>query len=575
MKQKKESFLDKNKKKSISRVAIYIRVSTPERTSNWVSTSSQEKEILKYIEFHSDKYIINKEKHIYIDDWYSWAYEERPWLEKMMKDANNKEFDIVLAWKTDRFFRRILYLLQYVDTLWTLWIEFKATSQDFDTSNPFWKSMLSILWVIAELERDLIRDRTMAWRKEKADKWYFVWWWAVSYWYLKYDEWEWKKIKINLEEAEVIKRIFSMFVNEKKSINEIARILTSERILTTHNKRNFKDDVKDKMNIKIWAWYWTTVSNLLKNEMYIWKYYYWKRSNSNNDLLVLDCPKIIDEATFYEAQTLIEQNKVTKNNDFSHLFTWLIKCNCCWRNYIWYRTSKKTISYKCWWGRKDKVLWWEELCKNLQVSELIIIDKAWKQINKIFNNPKEILEQYYEEENESKWNIKHLLKEKTEIDKNRKIYEKWLLDMQSEYYVSNKSKKDRLEKTMLDYEEKLELFDSRINEINEKVDSFYKLKENKENFIRLIKVYNSIYKDLNDEDKKLIVKEFLEKVEINWENISIVLKFSVKPKNDKNNKDNWWKSWWKLKDSLAKVKDSLKEVAQNATAVMQSTKSDF
>ena len=365
-----------------------------------------------------------------------------------------------------------------------------------------------------------------------------------------------------------------MFVNEKKSINEIARILTSERILTTHNKRNFKDDVKDKMNIKIWAWYWTTVSNLLKNEMYIWKYYYWKRSNTNNDLLSLDCPKIIDEETFYEAQKLIEQNKVIKNNDFSHLFTWLIKCNCCWRNYIWYRTSKKTISYKCWWSRKDKVLWWEELCKNSQVSELIIIDKAWKQINKIFSNPKEILEQYYEEESESKWNIKHLLKEKTEIDKNRKIYEKWLLDMQSEYYVSNKSKKDRLEKTMLDYEEKLELFDSRINEINEKVDSFYKLKENKENFIRLIKVYNSIYKDLNDEDKKLIVKEFLEKVEINWENISIVLKFSVKPK-DKDNKGNWWKSWWKLKDSLVKVKDSLKEVAKNATAVMQSTISNF
>jgi hypothetical protein len=42
-----------------------------------------------------------------------------------------------------------------------------------------------------------------------------------------------------------------MFVQEKKTINEIARILTSERILTTHNKRNFKEDIKEKMNIKV------------------------------------------------------------------------------------------------------------------------------------------------------------------------------------------------------------------------------------------------------------------------------------------------------------------------------------
>ena len=44
--------LVENNENKIFRTAIYIRVSTPERTSNWVSTSAQEKEILKYIEFH-------------------------------------------------------------------------------------------------------------------------------------------------------------------------------------------------------------------------------------------------------------------------------------------------------------------------------------------------------------------------------------------------------------------------------------------------------------------------------------------------------------------------------------------
>ena len=117
--------LVENNENKIFRTAIYIRVSTPERTSNWVSTSAQEKEILKYIEFHKDKYVINKEKHIYIDDWYSWASENRPELKKMIEDAKNKEFDIILVWKIDRYFRKTLFLLQYIEELTKLWIGYK------------------------------------------------------------------------------------------------------------------------------------------------------------------------------------------------------------------------------------------------------------------------------------------------------------------------------------------------------------------------------------------------------------------------------------------------------------------
>jgi DNA invertase Pin-like site-specific DNA recombinase len=34
-----------------------------------------------------------------------------------MKDASNKEFDIILVWKIDRFFRKTLFLLQYIEEL--------------------------------------------------------------------------------------------------------------------------------------------------------------------------------------------------------------------------------------------------------------------------------------------------------------------------------------------------------------------------------------------------------------------------------------------------------------------------
>jgi DNA invertase Pin-like site-specific DNA recombinase len=35
----------------------------------------------------------------------------------MMKASKNNEFDLILVWKIDRFFRKTLYLLEYVEYL--------------------------------------------------------------------------------------------------------------------------------------------------------------------------------------------------------------------------------------------------------------------------------------------------------------------------------------------------------------------------------------------------------------------------------------------------------------------------
>lgn len=560
-----------NKKKNKLRVAIYIRVSTDEKSSKWASISAQKKAILDFVKRNDDKYIINQSKNIYIDNWYSWATDERPSFKKLMEDADNKKFDIVIVWKIDRFFRKILLLLWYVENLYNLWIEFKSITQDFDTSGSFWKTILSVLWIMAELERELIIERTMIWRKTKAENWFYVWWWKTPLWYNKIEKWKWNILEIDKQESEIVKRVFDLFVNDKKSINEIARIFTNEKVET----KNIKKQIDDKKGVvKKWVWHTKTLSELLKNTKYIWKYYYWRTwykidkdtkkriefEKDKEEWMELTCPRIVDDEIFNKAQVLIEKNKVIKNNKRPYAFTWLITCMHCWKSYIWYKTSKKTLSYKCNWTKRDKMRW-KDLCKNEQVSELILFEYVWGKLDHIFRNPKEVIEAYYNKDLEDNSRIKKLKEERGKLEINIDEKDKKLLQMQEDYYFLEWLRKSNQEKIMKKTEKDINDMNERLNEVKERIEQYYNVQDNRKNLIKMLKAYKEIYKSLTDEDKLDLIKEFVEKVEIDWKDINVVFKFSIK-----NNNKWWWKGkkWEDKEKSKTKPKSNILSSVKNA-----------
>jgi len=119
------------------RVALYIRVSTEEQVQHWNGLEMQRDALLKYVS-QSSLYSLN-EKYIYTDEWKSWAYKEnRPALQQLFEDAAKQEFDVVMVWKIDRFFRKTLYLLEGIEALDRLGIGFVSITQPFDTTQSFW-----------------------------------------------------------------------------------------------------------------------------------------------------------------------------------------------------------------------------------------------------------------------------------------------------------------------------------------------------------------------------------------------------------------------------------------------------
>ena len=86
----------------------------------------------------------------------------RPGLDKMMTDARRGQFDIVLVWACDRLARSVRHLLETIDELNHLNIEFVSFRENLDTAGPLGRAILVIIGAVAELERNLIIERVRA-----------------------------------------------------------------------------------------------------------------------------------------------------------------------------------------------------------------------------------------------------------------------------------------------------------------------------------------------------------------------------------------------------------------------------
>ncbi|HDK41917.1 MAG TPA: recombinase family protein [Candidatus Pacearchaeota archaeon] len=78
---------------------------------------------------------------IYQDAGISGYSTERPALKELLKDAEQKKFDLVLVHKIDRFSRNLKDLLTLVDELSSYGIGFKSATEPFDTTTSAGKQV--------------------------------------------------------------------------------------------------------------------------------------------------------------------------------------------------------------------------------------------------------------------------------------------------------------------------------------------------------------------------------------------------------------------------------------------------
>ena len=85
---------------------------------------------------------------------------DRPELRAAMEFC--REGDELVVWKLDRFGRSLQELIELVNELNSREVEFVSLRESLDTTTPGGRLVYHVFGAVAEFERDIIRERTMA-----------------------------------------------------------------------------------------------------------------------------------------------------------------------------------------------------------------------------------------------------------------------------------------------------------------------------------------------------------------------------------------------------------------------------
>jgi DNA invertase Pin-like site-specific DNA recombinase len=133
-------------------VAIYARVSTDKQ-----KVDMQLNELRQFAA--RSGWRIHRE---YIDQSFTGANTNRPAFSEMMDEARKRKFNVLLVWKLDRLSRSLKDLINTLDELGSLGIDFVSYDNNLDTSTPTGKLVFQIVGAVAEFEKDIIKERVIA-----------------------------------------------------------------------------------------------------------------------------------------------------------------------------------------------------------------------------------------------------------------------------------------------------------------------------------------------------------------------------------------------------------------------------
>jgi DNA invertase Pin-like site-specific DNA recombinase len=146
----------------MKRAAIYLRVSTIDQT-----TANQERELRQVAERAGWDVV-----KVYKDHGISGAKgrEKRPQFDALHRDANARQFDVVMAWSVDRLGRSLQDLVEFLTNLHALKIDLFLKTQGIDTTTPAGKALFQMMGVFAEFERAMIQERVRAGLRRAKDE---------------------------------------------------------------------------------------------------------------------------------------------------------------------------------------------------------------------------------------------------------------------------------------------------------------------------------------------------------------------------------------------------------------------
>ena len=365
-----------------TRVVLYTRVSTDEQRDHGFSLASQLEMLRKHAS--QNNYEIAGE---YVDGGHSGTTSDRPEFQRMLHDASERKFTLILVYRVDRLFRNTKALLALTDDLEKLGISLRSITEPFDTSNYLGKFTLSLFGSIAQLERDTMLDRSKQGRLRRAREGYYSGTQPAKFGY-NYSKVT-RKLEINEKEADIVRFIFRLYCQPDASLVKVARTLRKLGSKTKEGKE-FESSV---------------LHEILKDETYTGKWYANRYSKGGKlkpreQWIVVKVPQIIPLEIFEEAGELLKtrRNHSTRNAKHKYLLQGMVKCGDCGNTVAGTADKQYQVKngksygpylklyYRCTHfvkNRFEKVL----RCRLRYVQAEVLETSVWNKIEKLLENP--------------------------------------------------------------------------------------------------------------------------------------------------------------------------------------------
>lgn len=324
------------------KVAGYCRVST-DHHDQINSFESQQRYFKEYIEKHSDWELYA----IYADEGVTGtSTRKRTQFNKMIDDAYNGKFGLIITKEVSRFSRNLLDTISYTRELKSMGIGVIFMNDGFATTDPDAELRLSIMGSIAQEESRKTSSR-VKWGQTRQMERGIVFGNSM----LGYDVCD-GHISINPMGAEVVKLIFRKYTIEQKSASAIAKELQDAGIKNRNNSSRWNN---------------TSIIRILRNEKYAgdlvqkktitpdFLTHKRKKNAGEEDLVIIHDhhTPIIDRELWILTQEELSRrnprNVSATGHSNRYVFSGKIICAECGRNFISRcKTRKNGTSYRRW-----------------------------------------------------------------------------------------------------------------------------------------------------------------------------------------------------------------------------------
>ncbi|QSB11700.1 recombinase family protein [Lysinibacillus fusiformis] len=324
---------------SPKKVAIYARVSTTEQAEEGYSIDEQIRVLKEFCE--KEGYGVYDE---YVDRGISGKnITGRPAIKRLLADAEQKKFDIVLVWKMNRLARKSLDLMNIVEQLNSKNIAFRSYTEKYETETPTGKLHFQMMAAIAEYERNNIAENVKMGMIARAKDGQWNGGQVMGYDVVEKDSENKKRkqtgLQINEQEAKIIRLIFQMYTTGH-GYKAIANKINQDGYRTKKNKTFSLNAIKTIVTNPVYAGYIRYNVRRDWNEK--------RRNNINPNPIIVkgEHPSIISEETWKIAQKVYKERSCKPNRIHEGVFplTGIMRCPQCGAGMVIGRTTNRTKS---------------------------------------------------------------------------------------------------------------------------------------------------------------------------------------------------------------------------------------